>query len=212
MFPVAGAVSGSGRMQVGFVILDADLIDAGDGGPEANEVVDLAGIAAPCAPSARPPEALAWRSCFMRAKRTKLSRTFSNLRALAVKLEALLGGAVEAEGDVLEGQSRTRARVFSSRNVPLVESRVEMLCWWQNSMRSKILRIHERLAQADQHHVLGGSFRTRGPDDRKSRRSCRLFGLLMGLGGGTSGSRGYTSRWSRRCTPRAAPQPGFVWT
>ena len=34
----------SGWKQVGFVFLDANLIDARDGGPEVNEVVDFAGI------------------------------------------------------------------------------------------------------------------------------------------------------------------------
>ena len=53
------------------------------------------------------------------------------------------------------GVASRRAALRSSSSVPLVESSVEMPCRWQNSMRSKICGIEQRLAQPDQHHVLG---------------------------------------------------------
>ena len=61
---------------------------------------------------------------------------FVEVRALAVELEALLLRAVEAEGELFERRVQTAAEAFSSRNVPLVESSVETLWRWQNSMRS----------------------------------------------------------------------------
>ncbi len=78
-----------------------------------------------------------------------------------------------------------------------------MLCWWQYSMRSKILRVHERLAQADQHHVLGGIARFARPAFEIPRPSCPLW-AACGSRAGTWGSTDCTWRWSRRYTPPAA--------
>ena len=60
-------------------------------------------------------------------------------RAFAVILEGLFRRAVEAEGDVVERAIEQPRGSSSSSSVPLVESSVEMLWRWQNSMRSKIL-------------------------------------------------------------------------
>ena len=75
-----------------------------------------------------------------------------------------------------------------------------MLWRSQYSMRSKILRIQKRLAQADQHHVLGGRA---GIADQPLEDLVRhvLFRLLVRLARDTSGSRYCTWPWSRRCTP-----------
>ena len=85
----------------------------------------------------------------------------------------------------------------------MVESSVEMPCRCAVLDAVEDLRIHERLAQPDQHHVLGGSARPRAPAARRSRRSCPLWAACASRAG-TSGSRGCTSPWSRRCTPPAA--------
>ena len=60
-------------------------------------------------------------------------------RALAVVLEALLGGPVEAQGHVLDAVTRAAGRRRPRRaSVPLVDSSVEMLWRAQYSIRSKI--------------------------------------------------------------------------
>ncbi len=100
------------------------------------------------------------------------------------------------------GVSSSRAADSSSSSVPLVESSVEMP--WRCAELDAVedLRVEQRLAQPDQHHVLGGCAGLRAPGDRRRRRSCPPW-AACGSRAGTSGSRGCTWRWSRRCTPRA---------
>ena len=78
MLPVRGLVSGIGLHQVRFVGFDANLIDAGHGcarsAMKSSTSFQLRSMRTICTTT----WTFAPRSCFMRAKRTKLSRTFSN--------------------------------------------------------------------------------------------------------------------------------------
>ena len=81
VLPVLRGVAGLGPHQVGLVFLDAHLVDARHGAPEAQEIVHLAGVALHLHHLHHHLQ-LEPRSCFMRAKRTKLSRTFSKFAPL----------------------------------------------------------------------------------------------------------------------------------
>jgi len=191
MLPLVGRVAGVGAHQIGFVLFDAELIHAGNRAPEADKIVDLAGVALH-AHHLHHDLKLGSPLMLSFAKRTKLSRTFSKLRALAVELEGLLLRAIEAESDLLQRRIEHLAGVALVEEGAIVERSVEMLWRWQNSMRSKM-----SLSMNGSPSPISIMCSADAPDSRTSvsKMSCDMSALAArGSRAGTWGSRGCTWR------------------
>ena len=206
VFPIAGGMAGIGAHQVGLVLLDAQLVHARDALPEAQKVVHLAGVAFHAHHLHHDLEFGAALVLHAREAHEVVAHLFE-LRALAIELEGLLLEAVEAQGDLFE------RRIQHLGGIALVQERpvggeqggdavlVAVLDAFED------LRVHERFAQPDQHHVLGGISGLRRAVYGISHPSCPPW-AGDGFPAGTSGNTGYTWRWSRRCTPPAARRAG----
>ncbi len=101
MLPLLGFVPGVGPHQVGLIFLDAHLVDTRHGAPKAHEVVDFAGVA--LHPDHLHHSLHRRAALFLQPREAdKVVAHALEARALAIKLEALFGRAVEAQRDVLE--------------------------------------------------------------------------------------------------------------
>ena len=105
MFPVAGGMAGIGAHQVGFVGFDANLIDARDVTPEADEVVDFIPVAFH-AYHLRNYLHLDAALLLHAGEADEVVANFFKARTFAVILERLFCGAVKAESDVFERRAQ----------------------------------------------------------------------------------------------------------
>jgi len=116
----------------------------------------------------------------MRAKRTKIVAHLLELRALAVELEGLLPGAIEAQGDLFQRriENPAGAALVEERAVGRKQRRDAVAVAQLDALED--MRVHEGLAQADQHHVLGrvSGFANQTFEDRVGHVG---FGLRMGF-------------------------------
>ena len=155
MLPLLGLVPGVRPHQIGLVLFDAHLVDAGHGAPEALEIVHLAGVA--LHPDHLDHHLHAGAALLFQAGETdEVVAHFFEACAFAVELEALLGGAVETQRDVLQrrGEQPLGHLLIEERAVGREQSRGIMALAIFDALED--LGIHERLAQADEHHVLRG--------------------------------------------------------
>src|SRR2546423_1442149 len=101
MAPLLRLMSRARPHQVGLVLLDPHLVDARNRAPEADEIVDLAGVA--LHPDHLDDDLHGRSALLLQARETdKVVAYFFEAGALAIELEALFRRAVEAERDVLE--------------------------------------------------------------------------------------------------------------
>src|ERR1035437_9299924 len=155
VLPIAGCVAGIGTHQVGFILLDTDLVYARHGLPEPDEVIHLRPIALhhhhlhhylePRAPLV-----------FHAREADEIIAHLLELRALAVELEGLLPGAIEAQRDLFQRriEDPAGAALVEKRAVGREQRRDAVTVAPLDALED--VRVHEGLAQADQHHVLGG--------------------------------------------------------
>ncbi len=101
VLPVLRGVGGIGAHEVCFVGLDAHFIDPGDGAPEAGELFDFVPVALH---AHHLDDDLHFRAAllFAAGEVDEVVPHLFEFGAFAVELEALFGGAIEAEGDVFE--------------------------------------------------------------------------------------------------------------
>ena len=144
------------------------------------------------------------RARFISRKPHEVVAHLLELRALAIEFEAFLARPVEAQRDLFQG------RFEHPRRHPLVQKRPVRRKQRRDAVPVAELdpleypRVHERLSQPDQHHVLGRRPRLRAPAARTPRRTCPPWAACASRAG-TSGNTGCTWPWSPRCTPPAAP-------
>jgi hypothetical protein len=158
MFPVPRCVPRVGLQYVGLVFLNADLVHARNRAPEAHEVVHLAGVAL------HPDHLdhhlhLRAALVFHAGEANEIVAYLLEIRALAVVFERFLGRAIEAQRDVFERR----------REQPCARLFVEECAVGREQSRNAValavfdpvenLAVHEGLAEADEHHVLGASAR-----------------------------------------------------
>ena len=153
--PVGGGVAGLGPHQVGFVGLHAHLVNARHGGPEAEEVIDLVPVLlhADHLDNYLDPGA---GFVLAAAEVEEVVADTLEAGALAVELEALFGGAVEAQGDVFErarqdalgGCGVEQGAVGGEQGVDAVAVAVFDAVVDPG--------VEEGFAEPDQHHMLAG--------------------------------------------------------
>ncbi len=134
---------------------------------------------APCAPSAPPPASSSRLVLHARETHEIVAHLFES-RAFAVVLVGFLGGAVEAQRDVFQRRFQQFARhgFIQERSVGGEQRRDVVALAIFDAVED--LAIHERLAQADQHHVLGGAAGIAHQPLEDLVRHV-LFGLLVGF-------------------------------
>jgi hypothetical protein len=154
MAPLLRLVSGAGAHEVGLIFLDPHLVDARNGAPKTPEILHLAGVA--LHPDHLDHHLRPCLALLLHPRETdEIVTHFLEPRALAIELEALLGRAVEAERDVLERGGKEPPGHLLVEKGPVGREQRRDLVPLAIFDAVEDLRIHERLTEPDQHHVLG---------------------------------------------------------
>ena len=154
MFPVLRRVPALGLQQVGFVFLDAHLVHARNRAPEAHEIVHLARVALH---AHHLHHHLNLGPAFVLHAREphEIVAHFLEIGAFAVVLVGVFGRAVETQRDVLQRriQQPRAGLLIEESSVGRQQRRNIMVLAVLDAIEN--LAVHERLAQPDQHHMLG---------------------------------------------------------
>lgn len=178
---VGGLMSGLGVHEVGFVLFDANEIDAGNGFPVADEVVDFGGV---LLHADHLDDDLDGRLTLVlhAAEAQEVVADFLEAGAFAVELIAFLGGAVDGERDVFEaGVEDPGAGGFVEEGAVGREQRGDVVLFAVLDAIEDPL-VHEGFAEPDEHHVFGGAagFLDEAGEDFFGHV---LLGLFVGLAG-----------------------------